>query len=104
MAPKYAKGWRGSRGEHPGMDILTTGEETVPSSHNPHPGFHNPHPVFGIVSSPVVSMFIPGVFPLVSPHPFAYFGTIFPTKILVPKLVNIAFSLRPEEALLVLTL
>ena len=29
---------------------------------------------------------------------------IFPTKILAPKLASIAFSLRPEEALLVLTL
>ena len=43
--------------------------------------------------------------PFVPPHTFSiYFTTIFPVKILVSELASITFSLRPEEALLVLTL
>ena len=60
--------------------------------------------IFDTISSPVVNMSIQGCSHLVPLHPSAYFGSIFPNKILVPKLVSIAFSLRPEEALLVLTL
>ena len=30
MVPKYAKGWGGSRGNTPEVDILTPGKEIVP--------------------------------------------------------------------------
>ena len=48
-------------------------------------------------------MSIPGVFPHVLPTLLYILAPYFSTKILVPKLVSIAFSLRPEELLLVLT-
>ena len=45
----------------------------------------------------------PRDFPLLPPHLSKYFGAIFSCQILAPKLVNIAFSLRLEEASLMLT-
>ena len=48
----------------------------------------------------LVSMVLPGV----PPPPHAHIGTKFSHHILAPKLLCVTFSLRPEEALLVLTL
>ena len=110
------------KGEHRWMGILTIGEEIVPRLHVdgkggswgrqeslwdiPSPQLPPSQPTSNLatVSSPAVSMSIEGSSLPVCPHQSVYFGATVSCQIVVPKLVSIAFSLRPEEALLVLIL
>ena len=97
MVPKYAEGWGDTRGNTPGMDILTTGEEFVPrlvvgyegevwgkapcgtylpTEEYPQTCPYNPEP--SLVQIPSQFYFHPrDVPPLYLPYPSTYFGTIF---------------------------